>query len=53
MTALRKITLLRELKNPNIIELIDEFHHKENLHLVFEFMKTDLEAVIQNKNICR
>ncbi|KAG5536150.1 hypothetical protein RHGRI_023815 [Rhododendron griersonianum] len=50
-TALREIKLLKELKDSNIIELIDAFPHKGNLHLVFEFMETDLEAVIRDRNI--
>lgn len=50
-TALREIKILKELKDPNIIELIDAFPHKGNLHLVFEFMETDLEAVIRDRNI--
>jgi len=50
-TALREIKLLKELKDPNIIELIDAFPHKGNLHLVFAFMETDLEAVIRDRNI--
>ncbi|KAG2627785.1 cyclin-dependent kinase D-1-like [Panicum virgatum] len=50
-TALREIKLLKELKDPNIIEMIDCFPYKENLHLVFEFMETDLEAVIKDKHI--
>ncbi|KAM7266858.1 hypothetical protein ACFE04_009024 [Oxalis oulophora] len=50
-TALREIKLLKELKDPNIIELIDAFPHKGNLHLVFEYMETDLEAVIRDRNI--
>nr|XP_043636999.1 cyclin-dependent kinase D-3-like [Erigeron canadensis] len=50
-TALREIKLLKELKDPSIIELIDCFPHKGNLHLVFEFMETDLEAVIRDRNI--
>lgn len=50
-TALREIKLLKELKDPNIIELIECFPHKGNLHLVFEFMETDLEAVIRDRNI--
>lgn len=50
-TALREIKLLKELKDANIIELIDAFPHKENLHLVFEFMETDLETIIRNTNI--
>ncbi|KAK9105818.1 hypothetical protein Scep_022662 [Stephania cephalantha] len=50
-TALREIKILKELKDPNIIELIDAFPHKGNLHLVFEFMESDLEAVIRDRNI--
>ncbi|WCJ42031.1 Cyclin-dependent kinase D-1 [Euphorbia peplus] len=50
-TALREIKLLKELHDPNIIELVDAFPHKGNLHLVFEFMETDLEAVIRDRNI--
>ncbi|XP_073056398.1 cyclin-dependent kinase D-3-like [Primulina eburnea] len=50
-TALREIKLLKELKDENVIELIDTFPHKGNLHLVFEFMETDLEAVIRDRNI--
>lgn len=50
-TALREIKLLKELNDHNIIELIDAFPHKGNLHLVFEFMETDLEAVIRDRNI--
>ncbi|KAF6169013.1 hypothetical protein GIB67_038510 [Kingdonia uniflora] len=50
-TALREIKLLKELKDPNIIELIDAFPHKGDLHLVFEYMESDLEAVIRDRNI--
>ncbi|OIT37402.1 cyclin-dependent kinase d-1 [Nicotiana attenuata] len=50
-TALREIKLWKELKDPHVIELIDAFPHKGNLHLVFEFMETDLEAVIRDRNI--
>lgn len=51
MTALREIKLLKELRDPNIIELVDVYPHKRNLHLVFEFMESDLEAVIRDRNI--
>ncbi|CAO2827090.1 unnamed protein product [Amaranthus hypochondriacus] len=50
-TALREIKLLKELDDPNIIKLTDAFPHKDNLHLVFEFMESDLEAVIRDRNI--
>ncbi|KAJ7556215.1 hypothetical protein O6H91_05G074600 [Diphasiastrum complanatum] len=51
VTALREIKLLKELHDPNIIELIDVYPHKRNLNLVFEFMESDLEAVIKDRNI--
>eukprot|EP00249_Psilotum_nudum_P024623 c29240_g1_i1 orf=128-1369(+) len=51
VTALREIKILKELRDPNIIELIDVYPHKRNLHLVFEFMESDLEAVIRDRNI--
>lgn len=34
MTALREVKLLRELKDPNIVQLLDAFVHKDNLALV-------------------
>ncbi|XP_057835852.2 cyclin-dependent kinase D-2 isoform X2 [Cryptomeria japonica] len=51
VTALREIKLLKELKDPNIIQLIDAYPHKRNLHIVFEFMESDLETVIKDRNI--
>eukprot|EP00850_Spirogloea_muscicola_P000705 SM000002S05785 [mRNA] locus=s2:2182707:2185182:- [translate_table: standard] len=51
VTALREIKLLKELRDPNIIELVDVYPHKRNLHLVFEFMESDLEAVIKDRSI--
>lgn len=51
VTALREIKLLKELNDPNIIELVDVYPHKRNLHLVFPFMESDLEAVIRDRNI--
>lgn len=50
-TALREIKLLKELNHPHIVELIDAFPHNGSLHLVFEYMQTDLEAVIRDRNI--
>lgn len=47
----REVKILEDLKDPNIIELIDSFRHKGNLHLVFEFMETDLEDVIKERTI--
>lgn len=35
MTALREIKLLRELSSPHFVRLLDVFHHKVNLCLVW------------------
>ncbi|KAJ1801399.1 TFIIH complex serine/threonine-protein kinase subunit kin28 [Coemansia sp. RSA 2399] len=51
MSAIREVKALRELRHPNIIELIDVFSHKTNLNLVLEFLDTDLENVIKDKSL--
>ncbi|GBF90178.1 cyclin-dependent kinase [Raphidocelis subcapitata] len=51
MTALREIKLLKELRSPHIVSLLDVFPHKRKLTMVFEFMDSDLEALIKAKGI--
>ncbi|KAJ1679729.1 TFIIH complex serine/threonine-protein kinase subunit kin28, partial [Spiromyces aspiralis] len=51
MSAIREVKALRELKHPNVIELIDVFTHKTNLNLVLEYLDTDLEMVIKDKSL--
>ena len=51
LTAIREIKLLKELRHPHVIELVDCFPHKRNLNLVFECCESDLEAVIKDKFI--
>eukprot|EP00051_Salpingoeca_urceolata_P013693 m.172881 g.172881 ORF g.172881 m.172881 type:complete len:126 (-) comp17865_c0_seq7:967-1344(-) len=36
-TALREISLLKELKHPNIVRLLDVLHSEKKLTLVFEY----------------
>ncbi|KAJ9516345.1 hypothetical protein QJQ45_001041 [Haematococcus lacustris] len=50
VTALREMKLLRELRHPNIISLLDVFPMKKNIGLVLEFMESDLEAVIKARD---
>ncbi|KAK9795936.1 hypothetical protein WJX73_008230 [Symbiochloris irregularis] len=48
MTALREIKLLRELSSPHFVRLLDVFHHKVNLCLVFDYCESDLEQLIKD-----
>lgn len=42
-TAIREISLMKELKHPNIVRLLDVVHTEKTLMLVFEFMDQDLK----------
>eukprot|EP00961_Rhodomonas_salina_P180871 2441221-Rhodomonas_salina.1 len=42
-TAIREISLLKELQHPNIVQLKDVVHSENKLHLVFEFLDHDLK----------
>lgn len=41
-TAIREISILKELNHVNVVELIDVVHHESKLHLIFEFLDQDL-----------
>uniref|UniRef100_A0A7S0D4E5 cyclin-dependent kinase n=1 Tax=Micromonas pusilla TaxID=38833 RepID=A0A7S0D4E5_MICPS len=42
-TAIREISLLKELKHENIVSLMDVIHQDKKLYLVFEFLDVDLK----------
>ncbi|GIX97984.1 cyclin-dependent kinase 2 [Caerostris darwini] len=42
-TALREISLLKELEHPNIVRLQDVVYNDEKLYLVFEYLDLDLK----------
>ena len=46
MTALREIKLLKELRSPHLVQLIDVFPHKHNLLLVRHSSRTDSTAIL-------
>ena len=50
-TVLREIKYLQELKEENIVELIDVYIIDENVHLVLEYCPYDLEKLIRDKRI--
>ncbi|KAI9221510.1 protein serine/threonine kinase [Blastocladiella britannica] len=45
-TAIREISLLKELKQTNIVRLYDVLHTDKKLTLVFEFMDSDLKKYL-------
>lgn len=52
VTALREIKILRELRSPRVVNLVDVFISKErNLALVLEYMESDLEAVVKDTSL--
>ncbi|XP_012893230.1 PREDICTED: cyclin-dependent kinase 3 isoform X3 [Dipodomys ordii] len=47
-TAIREISLLKELKHPNIVRLLDVVHKEKKLYLVFEFLSQDLKKYMDS-----
>lgn len=45
-TAIREISLLKELQHPNIVRLYDVVHTEHKLTLVFEFLDQDLKKYL-------
>lgn len=45
-TAIREISILKQLKHPNIVNLMDLIHGEKKLHLVFEFLDYDLKKFL-------
>lgn len=46
-TALREVSILKELSHPNIIKLEDVIHTNKKLILVFELLDYDLKKFMQ------
>ncbi|KAJ3277051.1 Cyclin-dependent kinase 2 [Terramyces sp. JEL0728] len=47
-TAIREISLLRELDHPNVVKLMDLVHDDKRLWLVFEFLDMDLKKYMDS-----
>ncbi|KAI9293775.1 negative regulator of the PHO system [Neoconidiobolus thromboides FSU 785] len=50
-TAIREISLMKELKHPNIVRLLDVVHTESRLTLVFEYMEQDLKRYQDTKGV--
>lgn len=47
-TAIREISLLKELKHPNIVSLEDVIMEESRLYLIFEFLSMDLKKYMDS-----
>ena len=47
-TAIREISILRELQHPNVVSFKDVIHVEKNLFLVFEFLDQDLKRYMDS-----
>ena len=50
-TAIREISLLKELDHPGIVNLIDIVHGENKLYLVFEFFNQDMKKYLDKKGV--
>ncbi|KAJ1369835.1 Cell division protein kinase 1 [Parelaphostrongylus tenuis] len=45
-TAIREVSLLKELKHPNVVQLEDVIMQENRLYLIFEFLSMDLKRYL-------
>ena len=50
-TAIREISLLKELRHNNIVRLYDVVHSENLLYLVFEFLDLDLKSHMDSRRL--
>jgi serine/threonine protein kinase len=49
-TAIREISILKQLKHNNIIELKDLIHGDKKLYLIFDYLDCDLKKFLDKNN---
>ena len=47
-TAIREISLLKELEHPGIVQLLEVVHADQKLYLVFEYLDKDLKKLMDD-----
>ena len=50
-TAIREITVLKELDHPHVVKLLDVVHVDKKIYLVFEYLNQDLKVSILVKQL--
>ncbi len=51
LSAIREIKVLKETQHPNVVKLYKVFSKNSNINLVLEFLESDLEAIIKQKQV--
>lgn len=46
-TAIREISLLKGIKHPNVVNLMEVIYQEDNLYLVFEYCEYDLKKYMR------
>lgn len=50
-TALREISILRQLQHPNVVQLVDVVMEETKLHLIFEYLDQDLKQLLNKRRV--
>jgi cyclin-dependent kinase 7 len=50
VTALREVKLLRELRSPHLVRLLDVLPQRRGLALVMEYCEADLEQLVRDRS---
>jgi len=51
-TAIREITVLKELDHPHVVRLYDVVHVEKKIYLVFEYLNQDLKVIHKLIHLC-
>lgn len=47
-TAIREISVLKEMEHPNVVQLLDVVHADDKLFMVFEYVNMDLKKHLED-----
>ena len=48
-TTMREVKILRQLRHPSIVSLLEAFRRKGKLYLVFEYVEKNLLEVLEEQ----
>ncbi|TGZ74121.1 hypothetical protein CRM22_001117 [Opisthorchis felineus] len=51
LSAIREVKALKELDHPNVLTVLDVFSHDRCICMVFDFMASDLEALVHDYTV--